>query len=170
MALHFESARSAVFAKDEVLEVIHRYKYKRAVWFEPFLAGLLVRKAQSEINPAEWDWIVPVPLHPAKEREREFNQAGRLAGRLSTAIGIPLNTRLVRRVRLTRTQTQLTREERMENVRQAFAARPRARLNGENVILVDDVFTTGATTNACARALRELGAGRVCVWTVARGI
>ena len=68
------------------------------------------------------------------------------------------------------TQTLLTRGQRAENMRGAFAVRSGIKLNGENIILVDDVFTTGATTNACARALRAAGAGDVCVWTVARGI
>jgi predicted amidophosphoribosyltransferase len=70
----------------------------------------------------------------------------------------------------TRTQTRLSRPERQENVRNAFAMRSGARLNGERVVLLDDVFTTGATTSACARVLKEAGASKVCVWTVARGI
>jgi len=70
----------------------------------------------------------------------------------------------------TRTQTLLTREERIANVRKAFAMRPGVRLNGERLVLVDDVLTTGATTSACARVLLAAGAAEVCVWTVARGI
>lgn len=167
---HFCQARSAVVAREEILEVIHRYKYNRALWFEPFLAELLISRAAPELGRGQWDWIVPVPLHPAKEREREFNQAERLATRLSAATGLPLNTRLVRRVVPTRTQTLLSREERLANVRRAFALRRGARLDGKRLVLVDDVMTTGATTSACARALREGGAGDVCVWTVARGI
>jgi len=114
--------------------------------------------------------IVPVPLHPLKQREREFNQAERLAARLSDATRIPLNKRLLRRVRFTNTQTRLTRPERAANMRGAFAMRHGARLNGERVVLVDDVFTTGATTSVCAQTLLAAGAGKVCVWTVARGI
>jgi ComF family protein len=170
MELHFCSARSAVVARDTVLEAIHRYKYHRALWFEPFLAELLISRAQPELAGGRWDWLVPIPLHPAKEREREFNQAERLARRLSAAARIPVNHRLVRRVVPTRTQTQLTREERRANVRNAFAMCPGERLNGERLVLLDDVFTTGATASACARVLRTAGAGDVCVWTVARGI
>jgi len=170
MEIHFETARSAVAAKDIVLEVIHRYKYHGAVWFEPFLAELLVRQAQGELNALDWDWIVPVPLHPKKYREREFNQAERLARPLSAATGIALNLRLLRRDLPTKTQTRLTREERQANVRQAFSPTRRGDVDGRRIVLVDDVFTTGATTNACARALKMAGASRVCVWTVARGI
>lgn len=168
--LHFSSARSAVIAKDVALEVIHRYKYNRALWFEPFLADLLIRASASDLTRDKWDAIVPVPLHPTKERDREFNQAQRLAARLSRATGIRLNDDWLRRVEPTRTQTKLTRDERAKNVHRAFAARPNLQLNGARVVLVDDVFTTGATTSACARILKAAGAGDVCVWTVARGI
>ena len=170
MELHFSSARSAVLAKDVALEVIHRYKYSRALWFEPFLADLLIRASAADLNRRDWDFITPVPLYPTKEREREFNQAGRLAARLSRAAGIPLNIRWLRRVEPTRTQTLLTRAERAANVRRAFATVPGLRLEGARIVLIDDVFTTGATTSACAWALKRAGAGKVCVWTVARRI
>jgi ComF family protein len=170
MEWHFQSARSAVVARDPVLEVIHRYKYQRALWFEPFLAELLIRAASPALAAQRPSMIVPVPLHPAKRREREFNQAERLAARLSAATQIPVNKRLLQRVVPTRTQTQLSRPERLDNVRNAFAMRQGQRLNGERIVLVDDVFTTGATTSACARVLAAAGAGEVCVWTVARGI
>jgi len=168
--LHFRFARSAVAARDEALEAIHQFKYNRALWLEPFLAALLITKAKPELTKENWNWLVPIPLHTSKQRQREFNQAGRLALRLSAATEIPLNTRLIRRVLATRTQTLLTREERRANMRNAFAMRSSERLNGERIVLVDNVFTTGATANDCARALRQAGAADVCVWTVARGI
>ena len=170
MELHFVTARAAVVANDLLLDVIHRYKYKRAVWFEPFLADLLVRLAKPALQTVRWDLIVPVPLHPLKKREREFNQAERLARRLSRATGIPVESRLLRRIEFTRTQTQLTRTERATNVRSAFAVRRGKRLTGERIVLLDDVLTTGATTSACAMALKAAGASEVCVLTVARGL
>lgn len=170
MEFHFRFARSAVLANTLILDVIHRYKYNRALWFEPFLADLLVRQAAPPLKEEKWDLIVPVPLHAAKQREREFNQAERLARHLSRATQIPVRTDLVRRVKFTSTQTQLNRAERAGNVQGAFAARVREKsLNGENIVLLDDVLTTGATTSACARVLRAAGAGDLCVWTVARG-
>ena len=167
--LHFTAARSAALAADLVLDVIHRYKYKRALWFEPFLAGLLIAQAGPALRREGWDMIVPVPLHGLKEQEREFNQAERLARRLGAATGIPVNARLLRRVTPTRTQTLLSRSERAANVRHAFALREGHSARGRSIVLVDDVLTTGATTNACARVLRAAGASQVCVWTVARG-
>ena len=170
MELHFSSARSAVVARTMALEIIHRYKYQRHLWFEPFLADLLAREAVPVLREDKWDLIVPVPLHPVKLREREFNQAARLARHLSAATGIPMNERLLRRKIPTATQTLLTRDQREKNMREAFAACKDVRLAGERIVLVDDVFTTGATTNACAKSLKTAGSGDVCVWTVARGI
>jgi len=122
------------------------------------------------LREQKWDLIVPVPLHHAKEREREFNQAERLAVGLAQALQLPMRSNLVRRVLPTRTQTLLTKAQRADNVRRAFVAGNGRKLRGERIILVDDVLTTGATTSACARVLRTLGAGEVCVWTVARGL
>lgn len=170
MELHFRSARSAVVAGGLVLEVIHRYKYQRALWFEPFLADLLAREAEPVLRQEKWDMIVPVPLHSAKKREREFNQAERLAARFSVATQIPVNDRLLKRVEPTRTQTRLTRPQRAANVRKAFAMRGGQELHGEKIVLLDDVLTTGATTSECAKVLLAAGAGEVCVWTVARGL
>jgi len=162
MKLHFSSARSAVAAGEVILDIIHRYKYQ--------LAELLVQQAAPELASEKWDLIVPVPLHPAKEREREFNQAVHLAGHLALATGLPVNKDLVRRVVPTSTQTLLSREKRIANVRRAFAMNNGCRLKGERIVLVDDVLTTGSTTSACARVLRKAGAAEVCVWTVARGL
>ena len=168
--LFFRFARSAMVARNVVLEVIHRYKYNRAMWLEPLLAEWLIQQAAPELDPSQWDWIVPVPRYPTRRREREFNQAENLARRLSGRVGVPVHNRLLRRVLPTPTQTFLSREERWENVRKAFELRHLERLEGKRIVLVDDVFTTGATTNSCARVLRQAGAADVCVWTVARGI
>jgi len=170
MELHFSSARSAVVAKTVVLEAIHKFKYSRALWFENFLTGLLLREAVPALREQLWDFIVPVPLHPLKLREREFNQATLLARPLARATGIPLNEKMLRRTARTSTQTLLSRERRAVNMKKAFTVREGIRLDGKKIVLVDDVFTTGATTSDCARALRGAGAADVCVWTVARGL
>lgn len=170
LKLHFTSARSAVVARTVVLEAIHRFKYSRALWFENFLAGLLVREAAPVLTNGNWHHIVPVPLHPVKLREREFNQAALLAAQLARATKIPMNEKILRRVNPTATQTLLTRDERAANMKNAFIVRKGTRLAGKRIVLLDDVFTTGATTNACAKALQVAGAAEVCVWTVARGL
>jgi len=169
--LYFSTARSAVAAQGMILELIHRYKYQRALWFEPFLAELLIDKAAAGLAAENWDLLVPVPLHPLRRSEREFNQAERLAHRLSVAARIPVSANLLRRIAPTRTQTLLSRSERAANVQRAFACRNAGTsLKSRRIVLVDDVLTTGATTNACAKVLRAQGAAEVCVWTVARGL
>jgi ComF family protein len=170
MKLHFHYARSAAVAKTVVLEAIHHFKYSRAMWFENFLAELLVTEAAPVLRGQKKSFIVPVPLHPLKQREREFNQAQVLATRLGKATGISVNEKILKRVKITATQTLLRRNERATNMHKAFATHEDVKLNGESIILVDDGLTTGATTNDCARALRAAGAGDVCVWTVARGL
>jgi ComF family protein len=153
-----------------VLNAIHRYKYQRALWLEPFLAELLLRQAVPELSRERWDRIVAVPLHATKQREREFNQAARLANWLGRATGIPVDDRSLERVKPTETQTRLSRPEREANVRNAFVQRRCEKLEGQRILLLDDVFTTGATTSACAQVLRRAGAIDVCVWTLARGV
>jgi ComF family protein len=170
MELNFSRARSVVAAKGMALEIIHRYKYQHALWFEPFLAALLINHAARTLCDEKWDFIVPVPLHPLKQAEREFNQAERLARRLSGATQIPVCTNLVKRVVPTRTQTRLSATQRAENVRRAFARASHGACKGKRIVVVDDVFTTGATTSACAKVLLACGASEVCVWTVARGL
>jgi ComF family protein len=168
MDLHFESARSAVPARGPVLDAIHRYKYDGQMWFENFLAELFIARALDWCQDEPCDALVPVPLFPVKEREREFNQAERLARRLSAAIDVPVDSKLLKRVVPTPTQTRLSRKQRAENMRSAFALRGARKLDGQSFILIDDVFTTGATTSACAKVLLKAGAERVGVWTVAR--
>jgi ComF family protein len=168
--LHFRAARAVVVARGVARDVLHGYKYRRGLWFEPYLSRLLIERAGPVLAGEGWELLVPVPLHPVKRREREFNQAERLARRLGRALGIPVRTDLLRRKHPTRSQTRLSRVERARNVGQAFGPVGQRELTGERVVLVDDVLTTGATASACAEILLEMGAGDVTVWTVARGI
>ena len=168
--LYFHSARAAVRLSGLVQDVIHRYKYNHAAWFEPFLLDLLLRQAAPDIEREQYHFIVPIPLHWRRRQLRSFNQAEALGCGLSRLTGIPLEKRLLRRVKSTDTQTRLTRAQRAANVQNAFAWKAPFRLSGEKILLLDDVMTTGATANACAKVLMRNGAGRVDVWTVARGI
>jgi ComF family protein len=167
---HFRSARAAVKLSGLVQDVVHRYKYNQASWFEPFLADLLIRQAAPVLAREKWDWIVPIPLHWLKLRSRSFNQSLRLARTLSKATGLPVKTGLLKRTEPTRTQTRLSRAQRAENVKRAFQFSGRKPLEGAKIVLVDDVLTTGATANACAKLLMKNGAKLVDVWTVARGV
>lgn len=167
--LSFSRARSAVEASGPARRAIHLYKYAHALWLEPFLADVWLPVALPDLAPHPWSGIVPVPLHPVRHREREFNQAERLAHLLAQPLGLAVHTDLVQRRLPTDSQTHLSREERAANVRRAFAPARPLRLPGSRWILVDDVLTTGATTDAVGSILRKAGAVEVVVWTVARG-
>lgn len=176
--LEFEFAVAACRAEGAVRELVHQFKYERRLQLRGPLAALLLRTlAEPRLaheNLAEW-LLVPVPLHRSRELDREFNQSWELCVRLSGLTGIP-TARALARVRETDTQASLDRDERLKNLRGAFALR-KARsweakipLQGRCILLVDDVFTTGATTSECARVLRkDGGAEKVVVITVARG-
>ncbi|MHA3773167.1 ComF family protein [Verrucomicrobiota bacterium sgz303538] len=166
---HFECAVAPFLSRGVVREFIHRFKYNRhfhlrhqlSEWMELGLAD----ERLLQVIP---DALVPVPLHSARQREREFNQAEVLASLLSKRTGIPVS-HCLERTRYTTTQTRLDRLKRIENLRGAFSVRHTSTVTGRHLILIDDVFTTGSTVEECARVLRAAGAASVRVLTVARG-
>ena len=151
-----------------VRELIQRFKYGRDQSLTPPLAALLERALDDpRLQGKSFDAIVPVPLHPRREREREFNQSGLLAARLAKRRGIPLLD-LLKRTRATAPQAGFDRAARMKNLEGAFALRRKLPPDA-SLLLVDDVSTTGSTLDACAALLMEEGASEVCAVTVARG-
>lgn len=167
--LHFDCAVARYRSRGVVREFIHRFKYERHFYLRRPLADWLAETLEDErITSQPFDFLVPVPLHSARYRERDFNQADVLAKLLSKRAGKPVLAAL-KRIRYTTTQTRLHREERMENLRNAFRVRHAPLVQSRHLILVDDVFTTGSTVEECARVLRQAGAASVRVVTVARG-
>lgn len=166
---HFDCAVAPYLSRGIVRELIHRFKYQRELHLRHQLSRWLCEGFQDErILCQRADWIIPVPLHPVRFREREFNQAEELARLASKKTGIAFCNALERK-RYTTTQTRFDREERMENLRNAFRIRKNTPVRGKQVILIDDVLTTGSTLEECARVLRAAGAGSVRALTVARG-
>jgi ComF family protein len=149
--------------------MVHRLKYGKELWLGRVMAGWM-REGFGDPRLAGWraDALVPVPLHPRRLREREFNQAEILCQELSCACGLPVLTPLVRR-RYTTTQTRLDRKGRRQNLRDAFIPGKNADVTNLNLLLVDDVLTTGSTLDACAAVLLEAGANSVRALTAARG-
>ena len=167
--VHYECAVAAYRARGVVREMIHAFKYNQKLHLRAPLAEWLSETLNdSRISAKDVHGFVPVPLHRVRKRERQYNQAEELCAFLSKRTGIPTIDAL-KRVRNTTTQTRLTREERMENLRGAFHARHNAQVNGRDLVLVDDVFTTGSTVEECSRVLRRAGAASVRVITIARG-
>lgn len=149
-------------------DMIHQFKYHSALWMRDEFVHWLDVCLKVHYPDLDVDAVCPVPLYPARERERGFNQALLLAGGLARRLRKPVWRKAVLRVRRTETQTHLTARQRLSNVAEAFWARRSARLAGRSVLLVDDVMTTGATTSACARALKDAGCRSVHVVTLAR--
>jgi ComF family protein len=149
-------------------ELIQRFKYGRDQSLARPLAILLGRAfADPRVKDRAFDAILPVPLHRLREREREFNQSALLASLVSSWTRIPLGN-FLRRELPTPQQAGFDRRRRMENLRGAFALR-RPFPADANLLLVDDVSTTGATLDACAAVLKEAGAADVRAVVVARG-
>ncbi len=166
---HFAIARSAARYRDTVQELLRAFKYRGALWLRPDLTHILESCARNEVDWESVDVVTAVPLFWRRRLARGYNQAALLAGDLARRLGRPFEGRILRRVRSTDTQTHLTARERATNVEGAFQVRRPARIEQRRVLLVDDVMTTGATVNECARVLMKAGAGRVDVVTVARG-
>ena len=164
----FDCAVSAYRGRGLVRELVLRYKYNRQYYLRRPLGAWLVDALDDErIRRRRADAIVPVPLHPRRQRERGFNQAAAVCPFLSRQAALPIWPAL-RRVRATETQTRFTRAQRLRNLRGAFAPVRRWPVTGAHLLLVDDVFTTGSTVDACARVLRQAGAASVRVLTIAR--
>lgn len=167
--LHFDAAVSAYRSRGEVRQVIHDFKYGRRVHLRRLVGRWLAQALDDpRLVGRRFDCIVPVPLHPARKRERGFNQAELLARELRGASGIELRD-LLSRIRYTTTQTQFDRQERMENLKNAFRLRRGCDVQGLRMLLVDDVLTTGSTLSECARVLKQAGAVSVYAVTAARG-
>lgn len=166
---HFDCAVTHYLSRGVVREFIHRFKYDHHYYLRYPLADWTAEALDDErIRGQPFDAFVPVPLHSARFRERDFNQAEVIAELLAKRAHKPL-LKALRRIRYTSTQTRLDREQRMENLRNAFRVRHASAVQGRHLILVDDVFTTGSTVEECARVLRQAGAASVRVVTVARG-
>lgn len=143
--------------KGKVQRLLHALKYRN----RPEVGFRLGFVYGSDLASAgfcdNFDMIVPVPLHPARLRTRGYNQAAEWGRGLSEATGIPMEEDVIRRLRNTKTQTKRSRINRWENVSEVFATTDAEKVRGRNVLLVDDVATTGATLEACGQALLNAG-------------
>ena len=165
----FDMARSAARYRGGLRHAIHALKYRNAMCLGSDLVPLLEACVRTHCSHVRFDAIAPVPLYPKRERERSYNQSAVLAHGLARALGIGLSSRCLCRVKPTATQTNLTAHQRKMNVHNAFAVSHAEWVEGRTLLLLDDVMTTGATTNECARMLKRAGAVGVYVVTVARG-
>lgn len=166
----FEYARSFGAYTDEMVRAVSLLKYEKLTrlgqWFAERLHQII--DADPVLRPV--DVVVPVPLHPSRLHERGYNQAELIAKPLARKLRLPLRPYLLVRTKPRPPRLLLSRRERWLTVRGAYEMRKGARVDNLRVLLVDDVFTTGATLDACARALKKAGAKSVIGLTVARAI
>lgn len=166
--LYFDAAVAAYRSRGIVRRVVLDFKYGRQIHLRHLVASwLFAALNDSRLRGRQFDIIVPVPLHPARERERGFNQAALLADLASPKMSVTAKP-LLERTRYTTTQTAFDRTERMENLRGAFRLRRNTTVRHSRVLLIDDVLTTGSTVSECARILKEGGALSVHAATAAR--
>jgi competence protein ComFC len=164
---HFKWARSGYRTEGQVLDAIIGFKYRDEYYQQGRLVQWLTETFDRHAQPGEWDALVPVPLYHRRRRERGFNQAQEMARGLASKRKIPVLDCLYR-YRETVSQTKLERTARWENMAGAFQMKLGFDVRARNLLVIDDVFTTGATVNACAQALAQAGAGQLAVLTVAR--
>ncbi|MBI4202386.1 MAG: ComF family protein [Chloroflexi bacterium] len=166
--LDIDGIRSPYVLDGPVRTMVHAFKYQGIRALAQPLGELMARYYQQEEEELAADMLVPVPLHPRKERERGYNQSALLARAMGAILGLLWEPRALRRVRSTPSQARsVSSEERRINVHRAFAA-DRPLVEGKAVLLIDDVCTTGATLEACAIALKDAGALSVWGLTLAR--
>lgn len=168
--LGYDRARVVARYEDAVRDAIHALKYRDRLDVAGPL-GRLMARAGAELL-ADADCLIPVPLYRLRLWQRRYNQSALLARWAGRAAGVPVRTDLLMRTRATRPQVGLTASQRQRNVSGAFMVPDRLAgdVAGRRMVLVDDVITTGATIDACARCLRRAGADRVDVLAFARVI
>ena len=164
----YERARAAVRYDDIARALVHGFKYNDRLDLAPMMGHWMTRAGRELLTEA--DALIPVPLHWRRLWARRFNQSAALAGAISALAGPPVLHGVLKRVRATPQQVGLNKNERAENVQGAFQVPPeqKATVAGKRLVLIDDVLTSGATVDTCARALLRAGAGAVDVLVFAR--
>ncbi len=164
---HFAALRSYTVYSGSIREAVHRLKYQRDIGLGEMLSRLMI----NSLGKLNWslDIITSVPLGLVRFRERGYNQATLLARPIALYMELPFSTKLITRARETQSQVGLSVVERRQNMEGAFRA-AKKRVQGKNILVVDDVATSGATLNACAKALKDEGAANVYGFSLARAI
>lgn len=148
--------------RSKILE--YKFSHKRYLC-KTFAEGMIYRF--QKIKP-EFDLIIPVPIHRSRMKERGYNQSELIAKIVAKKIGIKYDTKILVKLNKNKKQSKLTKDERIKNVRGIFEVRNSNRLKSKAILLIDDIYTTGATVNECSKVLKKAGATDVFVYTVAK--
>ena len=165
---YFDFARSCFSYEGLIREAIQKFKFNGKVFIGLKFADIMFSRTSYFFEKRDWDLIIPVPVHINKLRKREFNQAQVLASKIAFYLGIPyLRYLLIKKIN-NPSQFSLKREDRIKNVKGVFDIVHPKKIKEKKLLLIDDVMTTGATVNECAKILKRYGAKRVDVFTIAR--
>lgn len=166
--VHYDRAASVTRYDEVMREAIHWFKYRYKKGLKESLSDFMLQGLEDYYRPEHFDAVVPVPLHRRRQKQREFNQAHLLSAPVAEKLQVPLEHAALARIRYTRPQSQLKALHKAANIAGAFKVRREEAVRDKCLLLIDDLYTTGSTVNECARVLKESGAKRVCVLTLAR--
>jgi len=166
----FSAARAVARYEGVLLDAIHSFKYRGRITDGEILGRMMAGRGYPLFDISAYTLIVPVPLHRRRLRERGFNQAVILAREIAGRLSLPLDVRSLRRRVYTEPQVGLGKGHRTANVRGAFGVVDGEGVEGQRILLVDDVYTTGSTARECAEILMKSGAAEVAVLTLARAV
>ena len=166
---YFDRAYSSVLYGSDMKELVHRFKFGGKRFLAPFFCETMEKFALLYLKTIPWDTIVPVPMTRKREGERGFNQARVLSGRLAGKFAKPHAPRALRCLASEKSQAALGRSERKTNAEGRFFVKDRSAVEQRDILLIDDILTTGQTGSACAKALKDAGANSVTLFTFARG-
>ena len=167
---YFSVARSVGKFEEPLLDVIHQFKYKGKIAVGETLGRLMAEFEYDSFSIEGYSLILPVPLHQRRLKERGFNQSVILAREIAMRYSIHLDFGTLKRTIHTKPQTGLGKKQRSTNVKGVFEVTDSGRIDGERVVLIDDVYTTGSTVRECARVLVKSGVEEVAVLTLARAV
>ena len=165
ICLEYEFARAPFVYEGNAKKLVFNLKYNNGKWLAKYMAEFM--KNEFEEMAVEVDAIIPIPLHNKRLIERGYNQSELLANELSKKIAIPAILNNLVKTKETTTQTKLTKAERQENLKGCFEITNKSEIAGKNILLIDDVFTTGATIEEASKVLKNAGANKIYILTFA---
>lgn len=167
---YFDVSYSVCIYEGVIRECIHNFKYNARLGLEQLFKDLMIKFAESYMDMWRYDWLIPVPLHRVRHRERTFNQSEILAAHISKRFKISMLKNNLVRTHLGKPQVMLSKNKRFEDIKDSFRVKNPSLIKDKSLLLIDDVFTTGATVDECSKVLKEVGANSVDVLTLARGM
>jgi len=166
--LYFDGFYSCFLFDDSIQKIIHQLKYEKMTRLAKEIIRNAIPDLINEQNITSCDWIIPIPLHKKRQKRRGYNQSFLLAKALSNYLNINTLVNVLVRNRNTQSQTLLKAEDRQKNVSDAFEVFNSKLINNSSILLLDDLITTGATANECARVLKEKNVKKIFVLAIAR--